>query len=671
MKLKANAIDQARIDLRALSQEILKLRGKVATLESEIKELEGKMAENEKLQADATALRQKENAAFMAESTEMKQALAALQDAITVLIKGSAPGASLLQSEGRAASKAMLTRVLELLPARASALPEKEMSLLSDFMEAKAGGQYAPQSVTIQGILKDLYNTFSTDLEAATGKEASSNRDYELFIKEKSAELAAMGMAKKSREEQKAEAEVKLADATTLYDDTDKQLAADIAFFDATKEACLAKSDEWNTRKKLREEELAGITEALTILSSDEARELFASAIKIGKETGVDASYDPKSTTIVPLSFLQTADGDAARVPITKAYALLKAKATEAHSLRLAQLAVQVREAKVGHFDAVIKAIDEMLAALAEENLADIAKRDQCKAEYQDTESTSKQLSWEIEKNEAKINKLEAIIAEKEAEKAKTIQHIADVEAQIELMIKVRTEENQAFLAAKDEDLKAIDLLEEAKTVLLKYYEEHDIKLGKIEAGVKEMTLAQQGPDFEVSQWQAPDATFKGKGARKGESKDIVSILTMLIEYLNDEIRNAMKDEESAQLAFEKAKAAAEKLKEDLIAKKISLEEQIAARTEEKAAEEATKATNEALLKDELDYKAKITPDCDWIIGAFEKRAARRTAEMNGLTGAKDYLAGANEAALVQKGRSPASFDDNKLSGIKFLGLSH
>jgi hypothetical protein len=512
--------------------------------------------------------------------------------------------------------------------------------------------------------LKDLYNTFSTDLEAATSKEATSNRDYELFIKEKQAELAAMEMAKKLREEQKAEAEVALAEATQLYDDTDKQKAADIEFFDATKEACLAKNDEWTTRKTLREEELAGISEALKILSTDEARELFASAIKVGKEVGAQAKYD---TEAVALSFMQVANDDSVSKPISKAYALLKAQATQAHSLRLAQLAVQVREAKVGHFDAVIKAIDEMLAALAEENLADISKRDQCKAEYLDTESTSKQLKWEIEKNEAKINKLEQIIAEKEALKAKTIQEIADVEAQIALMIKIRTEENTAFLAAKDEDLKAIELLHEAKTVLSKYYKANEIDMGKIEAGVKEMTLAQQGPDFEVSQWQAPEASFKDKGARAGETKDIVSILTMLIEDLNDEIRNAMKDEESAQLAFEKAKAAAEKLREELIAKKVSLEEQIAEHTEEKAEEKAKKATNEALLKDELDYKASITPDCDWIIGAFEKRAARRTAEMNGLTGAKDFLAGANEAALVQKKRGS---DDNSLSKIRFLGIS-
>merc|ERR1719281_406532 len=183
-------------------------------------------------------------------------------------------------------------------------------------MEAKAtGARYAPQSLTIQGILKDMYSTFSTDLEAATDKEATSNRDYELFIKEKSAELAALKMAKKSREEQKAEAEVKLADATTLYDDTDKQKAADIEFFDATKEACLAKSDEWNTRKALREEELAGITEALEILTTDEARELFASAIKVGKEVGAEAKYD---TEAVALSFTQMASDDSVSKPISK-----------------------------------------------------------------------------------------------------------------------------------------------------------------------------------------------------------------------------------------------------------------------------------------------------------------------------------------------------------------
>jgi len=100
------------------------------------------------------------------------------------------------------------------------------------------------------------------------------------------------------------------------------------------------------------------------------------------------------------------------------------------------------------------------------ENEADISKRDQCKAEYQDTESTSKQLKWEIEKNQAKIDKLAAIIAEHEAEKEKTIEEIAAVLAQIAAMTKEREESNAAFLFAKSEDLAAIELLHKAKNRL-------------------------------------------------------------------------------------------------------------------------------------------------------------------------------------------------------------
>merc|ERR1712008_338181 len=63
------------------------------------------------------------------------------------------------------------------------------------------------------------------------------------------------------------------------------------------------------------------------------------------------------------------------------------------------------------------------------------------------------------------------------------------------------------------------------------------------------------------------------------------------------------------------------------------------------------KNKNKEDLQEELDYKKEIQPDCDWIIGAFEKRAKLRTAEMDGLVEAKEFLAGASteEASLVQK----------------------
>merc|ERR1719361_3251719 len=116
--------------------------------------------------------------------------------------------------------------------------------------------------------------------------------------------------------------------------------------------------------------------------------------------------------------------------------------------------------------------------------------------------------------------------------------------------------------------------------------------------------------------------------------------MTMLIEDLNDEIKNGMKNEEKSQLEFEAWLKSAKELEASLVAKKTNLEEVIAKREEEKDEEHRTMKDNKGDLKEQQDYKKEITPDCDWVIGAFTKRAERRTAEMNGLVSARAFLAG-------------------------------
>merc|ERR1719248_82077 len=123
-----------------------------------------------------------------------------------------------------------------------------------------------------------------------------------------------------------------------------------------------------------------------------------------------------------------------------------------------------------------------------------------------------------------------------------------------------RKEENQEFLDAKSNDEGAIQLLEQAKVALSKFYEKNKIELGPIQGSTKLL----QEPVFEVSAEQAPDATFSDKGSRKNESKGIISILTMIIEDLYGEIKVGMKGEEMTQLEFEKSLAAAKKLQEEL-----------------------------------------------------------------------------------------------------------
>jgi len=630
IKRKATSITQGQTDIRQLGQQILTFKGKVAVLTTEIEELKASIKLNIKEQAGFTSLRSKENEDYMAESTETKQAIAGMEQAITALGEGT----SLMQLS--TSSRTLVQGVLDSLSAGGKVKPE-HISLLSEFSTTGTKGKYAPQSATIQGILSDMYSTFSNDLEESIRDEASANRKFEDYIYTKQVEASDLRDTKQQKEENKAEAETMLADTTQAFDDAQKQKEEDIEFFDQTKKDCSAKNEEWVVRKEMREHEIEGIEKALEILTSDDARDMFAKSIKPGKET----------------MFLQLDSDDAMSASVRNAYTLLKHQASKSHSLRLAQLAVSIRSSKSGHFDNVMAEIEEVVQMLKAEGQADIEKRDECKSKYQSIESTVKDLTWKVSVNDKNIDKLEKLIALREEEKTKTIEEIADVTAQMEGMEKQRKEENDEYNVAKTDDNAAIDLLQRAKDVLSKYYKENKIE------------MLQAGPDFAVSKDQAPDASFSSNGSRKGESKGIVSLMSMLIEDLEDEIKNGTKDEVDAQLEHEKAMEVAKKLKESLEEKKTNLEETIAKRDEERVEEHRLKSINLNDKTAETDYKAEIKPDCDWIIGSFEARAKAREGEMNGLTSAKEYLAGAKVPSLLQV--APA--DDASLSHIRFLGM--
>merc|ERR1719486_1578595 len=529
--------------------------------------------------------------------------------------------------------------VLDKLPSSIGSLPPARMALLSEFTSVKAG--YAPQSATIQGMLGDMYLTFSNNLESDTLEEANRNHDYEQLYATLEEQNNKFKEERARKETEKAEAEAMLADTTKAYEDTEKQMNADIEFFGQTREACLSKHEEWTVREKMRNQELEGIDKALELLTSDKARELFAKSIKPGVET-----------------FLQVASDDSSNAPLTRAYNAVKTQAKKMHSVRLAALAVEIRTAKFGHFEDVIKSIDKMLATLEKEGADDLAKKTQCLDEYQEIDKTVSDLDWQIKNNLAKIAKLDKLIELRTKEKAETIDKIKETNEYIAQIKEERQEEHDAYNEAKADDEAAVKLLEEAKAVFVKFYKEQGIKMGPIQGSVK---FLQEEPVFERSADDAPDATFSSKGNNKGASKGIISLFQYIIEDLNDELTNEKAAEEKSQAEFEKELATAEKLVEDLTEKKVTLEGIIAKRQEDKKEENLDMKENNKDRDAELKYQAKIKPDCDWILKAFDQRAEARAAEAAGLTSAKEFLAG--KVALVQK---PQKFNDDTLPSLGF-----
>merc|ERR1719163_462824 len=104
-----------------------------------------------------------------------------------------------------------------------------------------------------------MYLTFAANVESDTLEEANRNAEYEQMYASLEQENNKMKDTRDKKETEKAEAESMLADTTKAYEDTEKQMNADIEFFGQTKKACISKSDEWDGRKKLRDAEIAGI----------------------------------------------------------------------------------------------------------------------------------------------------------------------------------------------------------------------------------------------------------------------------------------------------------------------------------------------------------------------------------------------------------------------------
>merc|ERR1719399_1038504 len=142
--------------------------------------------------------------------------------------------------------------------------------------------------------------------------------------------------------------------------------------------------------------------------------------------------------------------------------------------------------------------------------------------------------------------------------------------------------------------------------------------------------------------------------------------MTMIKEDLEDEISNGVKNEEDTQAKFEEQMADANKLLEDLRAKKTNLEQSISDTNTEIDENELKKEDLQGLLKDERDYLASIKPDCDWSLNSFDERRTKRAAEMEGLLQAKGQLAGASPAML----ETGAEFDDDNFASLKFSGAS-
>merc|ERR1719324_278811 len=588
-------------------------------------------------------IREKENSDYQQEKAYMETTLTSLHQAIEVLNHaGTKGGVGFLKVVSKVRSALLDSPRLDMLTEEKSRLLksffEDPLSLMQDPVDyydqkAQAKASYSPQSATIMGILKDMYDTFGADLEKSNQEESDKQKSFEDLMAQKQKQVDDWSAEVTDKEGQKAEKSTMLSEAEELLSATQAQLKTDEDFFETARDSCKAKSDEWDERSRLRTEQLDGIEKALKILTSDEARKTFQAATETRAQDtfGTEGSREMDATETTKMSvgdvlFLQT--DDSSQMPRERAYRALKKIIGHSKNLRLARLAVAVRTATKGHFDEVMAEIDRMIEVLKEEGQEDIEQRDWCIAEQNNQTNHKENLEYDISQLQAKITKAEKKKAELEAEKEDTLKKKADLEEAMEEALADREAENQAFAAAKTDDENAVELLGQAIEALSAYGDNNNVLL--------------QQPAMEVSEDQAPDATFSSKDNYKDAQGGIVALLTQIKENLEIEIGVSTKGEAKATEEYEKLKADADAQIKSYEEQVVALDAAISDTDAEITSLTETKEDTEGEHKTTVEYLAKIEPNCEWIKASFYKRAELRTKEADGLREAKAILAGAS-----------------------------
>merc|ERR1719484_232816 len=196
-KEKTKSIADAEARISDLTTKIEELTASSARLTTEIKNLEKEVAENQAALDKATAIRQKQLAEFNEEEKDLLESISALKSAVTVLSKHN----SLLQMP-RSHIVGVAATVQNEMQKHASllTLTHKQKRAMSSFIQSPEDyfdaeptfkQSYAPQSGEIFGILKQMKETFETNLSSSQKEEMANQKAHEELKAAKEDEIAA------------------------------------------------------------------------------------------------------------------------------------------------------------------------------------------------------------------------------------------------------------------------------------------------------------------------------------------------------------------------------------------------------------------------------------------------------------------------------------------------
>merc|ERR1719324_1034287 len=545
----SKAIEEANTKIPQLESDIKASTEEKARLETE---LEAHMSDRDAAKtamAKATAMREKENGAFIKESTTDKSNIDALTKAIKAISDGMAGG--FLQTNEAA--------VLRRLSVSDTQLLDFDRQTLVDFLSTGQNEGYAPKSAEILGILKQMLDEMQKDLEEETAAEASSAQTYEELMAAKKKEVETLTAAIQAKLTRVGELGVSIAMMKNDLEDTQEGLAEDTVFLGDLKKTCAIKTKEWEAREAMRKEELIALQETIKILNDDDALELFKKTLPSASLLQLEVTSG--SLRARALKILREARAKSK-----------KSLKSEAEPIDFIEMALHGKKAG---FEKVIKLIDDMVVTLKKEQVEDDHKKEYCDTEFDIAEDKKKELELDIADSEKIIATTTDAIATVTDEIAALEAGIMELDKSVAVATKQRKDEHAEYQDLMASNTAAKELILFAKNRMQKFYnpklykpppkreltEEERITLnmggtlapteapgGIAGTGITAFVQIKAHDDIEESTGlPAPPPVLLSYQTKKEDSGGVLAMMDLLIADLDKEITEMQLEEKDSQ----------------------------------------------------------------------------------------------------------------------------
>jgi len=619
-KEKTKAIADAESHIDDLTAAIEELSASSARLNAQMGHLTKEVKENQEALDEAVAMRAKELAEFNEEEKELIVNIEKLKSAITVLSKTQEGGASFVQVSQQDLFE--IAQVINHDLAKYSdmfdgVLTPGQKKAVTSFVQAPASLTHAPASSSasfaqaadyapssaIFGILKQMKETFESNMANGQKEELQNQKGFEELKASKEAEIAAGQDLVDTKTQELAATDEKLAMSKKDMEDTKNGLSADESFLRELKLKCQAADHEYEERTTTRKSEIEAVSKALAFLTSDEARDLFAK-------------------TLSP-AFVQKKENSA----IHKMRRLEAAKllSSIAHKSKNGAIMILASRVRLDAFTKVKKAIDDMIQVLLQEKQEEIKLKDFCVQGFHDNEMIVEKKKYELKDFKKEIKGLEGEISVmiKAIENLKA--EVAELNRQMKAAGEDREKGNKEFQMTVADQRATVKLLNLALEALQGFYGKSAL-----------LQVAEHRAKME----------FKNNAA----TGSVMDLIEKIIQDAKDLEAEATRAEADSQASYDdfvgETQASIDEKAKDIVNK-----------SEEKAKAEEDKTTAEQNKENvllELDNLSLEEMDlhktCDFVMKNFDIRQSTRDEEIEGLKQAKAILSGAKFIQYLQSG---------------------